>query len=70
MVYGDGYKKRCYFILADFIVNCKEQVLIIGIKSNMQFLICHILLKKRVNNIVVENANPLINAKSALIRTL
>ena len=46
LVYANGYKRRCYPILADFIVDYKEQVLITGIKANMQYSICHIPSKK------------------------
>ena len=42
-----GYKRRCYSVLADFIMDYKEQVLIIGIKANMQCSICHVPTKKR-----------------------
>lgn len=42
LISANCYKKRCYSILADFIVDYKERVLIIGIKTNMQYSICHI----------------------------
>lgn len=35
LVYTDNYKICCYFILIDFIVDYKEQILIIGIKTNI-----------------------------------
>lgn len=44
--YIDGYKKRCYRILAGLKVDYKEQVLIAGIKPNMQCSICYIPLKE------------------------
>ena len=47
-MYIDGYKKRCYLILADLIVDYKEQVLIIDIKANMQYLI-YIFYQKKEN---------------------
>ena len=31
----NGYKRRCYPVLADFIVNYKEKVLITGIKAKI-----------------------------------
>ena len=46
-MYIDNYKRRCYLILANFIVDYKEQIFITGIKANMKYLICHILPKKR-----------------------
>lgn len=47
LVYADGYKRHCYLVLAGFLLDYKEQVIITGIKSNLQYLICHILLKER-----------------------
>ena len=47
LVCTDNYKRRCYFILIDFMVDYKKQVFIINIKANMQCLICHILPKKK-----------------------
>lgn len=47
LVYIDGYKRCCYFILVDFIVNYEEQVFIIDIKINIHCVICYILLKER-----------------------
>ena len=35
LVYINGYKKYCYPILADLIIDYKEQVLITGIKANI-----------------------------------
>ena len=43
----DYYKRCCYPILVGFIVDYKEQVLIAGIKANMQYLICYILPKEK-----------------------
>lgn len=37
LVYVDSYKKFCYFILVDFMVNYKGQILIINIKANMKY---------------------------------
>ena len=64
-MYTNGYKKRCYSILADLMVDYKEQVLIIGIKVNMQYLICHIPQKKRVDNPIIEDVNLPINLELA-----
>ena len=47
LVYADSYKRHCYPILASFMVDYKKQVFIIGIKVNMQCLICHISLKEK-----------------------
>ena len=47
LVCVDGYKKHCYPILTGFIVDYTEQVLITGIKTNMQCLICHIPPKEK-----------------------
>ena len=47
LLYADSYKKRCYPILADFMIVYKEQVFITSIKANMQYLICYISLKER-----------------------
>ena len=52
-MYTDGYKHYCYLILTGFMVNYKEQVFIIGIKTNMQYLICYILLKEK--ELVIES---------------
>ena len=46
LVYIDGYKRRCYPVLASFIVDYEEQVLITSIKANIQCLICHVPPKK------------------------
>lgn len=35
LIYKDGYKKYCYLVLIDLIVDYKKQVFIIGIKINM-----------------------------------
>lgn len=47
LIYVDDYKRCCYPILVGFMVDYKKQVLIIGIKANMQYSICLILSKKR-----------------------
>lgn len=46
-MYIDSYKKHCYLVLADLMANCKEQVLITSIKTNMQCSICHVPLKEK-----------------------
>ena len=49
-------------------VDYKEQVFIIGIKANMQYLICHILPKKKiVSNVVVRAADLPVNLELALM---
>lgn len=47
LVYINSYKRSYYPILADFIINYNEQVIIIDIKANMKYLICYILSKER-----------------------
>ena len=47
LVYVDGYKRRCYPVLAGLMMDYKEQVLITGIKTNMQYSICYIPPKER-----------------------
>ncbi len=47
LVCADGYKRRCYPVLAGLMVDYKEQVLITGIKANMQYSICHVPPKER-----------------------
>ena len=44
---ANGFKRRCYSVFAGLIVDYKEQVLIIGVKANIQYFICHIQPKKR-----------------------
>ena len=44
---ADGFKRHCYSILASLMVDYKEQVLITGIKANMQCSICHVPPKER-----------------------
>ena len=43
----NGFKRRCYPVLAGLMVDYKEQVFITGVKANMQCFICHVLLKER-----------------------
>ena len=47
LVCADSYKRRCYPVLAGFMVDYKKQVLITGIKPNMQCSICHVPPKER-----------------------
>ena len=44
MICIDSLKHRYYLILADIIVDYKEQVLITGIKANMQYFVYHVPL--------------------------
>ena len=46
LVCADSYKRRCYLVLTGVMENYKEQVLITGIKANIQYLICYIPPKK------------------------
>lgn len=45
----NGFKQYYYPIFAFQIVDYEEQVLIIGIKANMQYFIYHVLSKKKKN---------------------
>ena len=45
--YANGFKQYYYFILTGLMRDYKEQVLIIGIKANIQFFIYHIPTKKK-----------------------
>ena len=47
LVYTDGYKRRCYPVLAGLMVDYEEQVFITGIKGNMQCSICYVPPKER-----------------------
>ncbi len=44
---ADGYKRRCYLVLVDLMMDYEEQVLITGLKANMQCSIYQVLLKER-----------------------
>ena len=41
------FKRRCYPVLAGLMVDYEEQVLITGVKANMQCSICHVPPKER-----------------------
>ena len=45
----DRYNRKCYLIIVGFIVDYKEQVLIIGIKKAQYCSICIVLPNKREN---------------------
>ena len=47
------FKRRCYSILAGLMVDYKEQVLITGVKANMQCSIYHVPPKEREH--MIEN---------------
>lgn len=47
LVCAYGYKRPCYLVLVNVMVYYKEQVLITGIKVNMQCSICHVRPKER-----------------------
>ena len=47
LVCANGYKRHCYPVLAGLIVYYEEQILIIGIKVNMQCSICHVPSKEK-----------------------
>lgn len=49
MICIDSLKHRYYLILAGGIVDYKEQVLITGIKANMQYFICYISPQEQEN---------------------
>ena len=42
LVCVDGYKRRCYPVVASLMMDYEDQVLITGIKANMQCSICHV----------------------------
>ena len=44
---ANGFKRRCYPVLAGLMVDYEEQVLITGVKANMQCSICHVPPKER-----------------------
>ena len=44
---ANGFKQRCYSVFAGLMVDYKEQVLITGVKANMQCSLCHVPPKKR-----------------------
>ena len=44
---ANSFKRRCYPVLADLMVDYEEQVLITEVKANMQCSICHVPPKKR-----------------------
>ena len=44
---ADGFKRRCYPVLAGLMVDYEEQVLITGVKANIQCSICHVPPKER-----------------------
>lgn len=49
MIYVNGFKRHYYLIFANVIVDYKEQVLINGIKINIQCFISYIPLQKQEN---------------------
>lgn len=49
MIYTDGLKHYCYLILADIIVNFKEQVFITKIEANLHWYDCYVSLQKQKN---------------------
>ena len=49
MIYLDGLKCCCYPILVGVMVDYEEQVLITGIKANVQYSIYHILPQEQKN---------------------
>ena len=46
-MYVDGYKRRCYLVLASFLRDYKEQVFITDIKANMQCSVYHVFPKQK-----------------------
>ena len=44
---ANGFKQCCYPVLAGLMVDYEEQVLITGVKANMQCSICHVPPKER-----------------------
>ena len=46
LMYADNYKTRCYPVLAGFILEYKKQILLTGLKVNIQCSICYVSLKE------------------------
>lgn len=46
LIYTNSYKRYCYHILTNFMIDYKKQVFITGIKLNIQWLIYYSLPKK------------------------
>ena len=44
---ANDFKRRCYLLLAGLMVDYEEQVLITGVKANMQCSIYHVPTKER-----------------------
>ncbi len=49
MMFADGNVRQCHLIIAGMSVNYKEQVVITGIKSGMQYSMCQIPPNEREN---------------------
>jgi uncharacterized protein YcgL (UPF0745 family) len=47
LLYIDGRDWRCFLLLAVFMANYKEQVMLIGIKSGYKCLTCYIYINKQ-----------------------
>ena len=45
--YANGFKQRCYLVLAGLMVDYEDRVLITEVKANMQCFICHVPPKER-----------------------
>ena len=46
MICINGLKRHCYAIPAGIIIDYEEQVFISGIKANVQYSVCHVLLQE------------------------
>lgn len=60
-----GFKQCYYPIFIGLIIDYKKQVLITGIKPNMQCPICYILSKKRKSQKIIKVINPQVNLRTA-----
>lgn len=65
LIFANCYKRHYYLVLAGFIVDYKEQIFIIIIKTNIEYWIFNVHQKKRINNPVLRVADLLVNLNSA-----
>ncbi len=49
MICIDGLKCHCYIILTGVMIDYEEQVLITGIKANIQYSVCYVSLQEEKN---------------------
>ena len=49
MICADGLKRHCYTILTGVKIYYKKQVFKTGVKTNIQYSVCHVFLQKQKN---------------------